>query len=391
MRAVPSKQRSSRAAGHLSGILLAALALAWLVGCNGQRGEAAAQDPAAPVTLGPENVAPVEARMLQSGPVISGSLHARKAATLRAEVGGPVLEVKIDQGQPVKRGQLLARIDDVALQDQLQAARSAARVAESALQVAASEEERSEKLAKGGVITRRDFERAQLARHQAQAQVADAQSRLALVREQLGRTRIIAPFEGVVSERQVNAGDVVQPGSALLTVVDPTSLELDASVPAEYAGRIEAGTPVAFRLPGRGDQTFSGEIERINPAVDPSTGQVRIYVTIPNVRQSLLVGLFAQGRVASESKEALALPLDALDLRTTSPSVLRVRDGKVERVPVTVGLRDDVAQQLEVRSGLQAGDVVVLGSARDLVEGTRVQVAQAQRPAGQGPVTPIPR
>jgi RND family efflux transporter MFP subunit len=337
-------------------------------------------------------VARVEPHELESGPVISGSLQARQAATLRAEVGGPVLEVKIQQGQAVKRGQLLARIDDAALQDQLLAARSAARVAENAWRVAAADAERDEKLAQQGVITQRDLERAQLARHQAQAQVADAQSRLALARQQVGRTRIIAPFDGVVSERQVNPGDVAQPGSPLLTVVDPTSLELEASVPSEYRGRIEQGTPVAFRLPGRSEQTFTGEIERIDPAVDPATGQVRIYVTIPNVKQSLLVGLFAQGRVATESKEALALPMEAVDQRTTPPSVLRIRDGKVERVPVALGLQDEVTQQVEVRSGLQAGDVVLLGSARELAEGTRVQVSQArERPAGEGPMTPTPR
>jgi RND family efflux transporter MFP subunit len=372
--------------------LVGALALACLGGCNGQRGDAAPPEAeAAPVTLGPENVIRIEARTLQSGPVISGSLQARQAATLRAEVAGPVLEVKAEQGQPVKRGALLARIDDVALQDQLIAARSAARVAENAVRVAVAEEERNEKLAKAGVITQRDFERAQLARHQAQAQLSEAQSRLALAREQVGRTRILAPFDGVVSERQVNAGDVVQPGSPLVTVVDPRSLELNASVPAEYAGRLKTGTPVDFRLPGDAEQMFSGKIERINPAVDPATGQVRIYVAIPNVEQSLLVGLFAQGRVASESQEALALPLSAVDLRTTQPSVLRVRDGKLERVPVTLGLRDEVARQVEVRSGLQAGDVVVLGSAKELAEGTRVEVRQEPRQQGQGPLTPAPR
>jgi RND family efflux transporter MFP subunit len=211
------------------------------------------------------------------------------------------------------------------------------------------------------------------------------------MREQVGRTRIIAPFDGVVSERQASAGDVVQPGAPLLTVVDPRSLELEASVPAGFAGKIEAGTPVDFRLPGDAEHTFSGKIDRINPAVDPSTGQVRIYVTIPNVEQSLLVGLFAQGRVASESLDALALPLEAVDPRTTPPSVMRVRDGRLERVPVTTGLRDDVAQQLEVRSGLQAGDVVVLGSTRELAEGTRVQVTQPARPQGQHPAAPTPR
>jgi RND family efflux transporter MFP subunit len=302
-----------------------------------------------------------------------------------------VLEVKAEQGQPVKRGQLLARLDDVTLQDQLIAARSAVRVAESALRVAVVEEERHELLAREEVITPRELERAQLARHQAQAQLSEAQSRMALMREQVGRTRIIAPFDGVVSERQASAGDVVQPGAPLLTVVDPRSLELEASVPAEFAGKIEAGTPVDFRLPGDAERTFSGKIDRINPAVDPSTGQVRIYVTIPNVEQALLVGLFAQGRVASESRDALALPMEAVDQRTTQPSVMRVRDGRLERVLVATGLRDEVAQQLEVRSGLRAGDVVVLGSTRELAEGTRVQVTQPARPQGQNPTTPTPR
>lgn len=391
MREVPIRWKGSSSMGRRTGLWLGALAVACLTGCSGQQGESAPQEPESAVTLGPENVTRVETRTLRSGPVITGALRARQAATLRAEVGGPVLEMKAEQGQPVKRGQLLARIDDVALQDQLIAARSTVRVTENALRVAQAEEERTERLARAEVITRRDLERAQLMRHQAQAQLSEAQSRLALVREQLGRTRIVAPFEGVVSERQVNAGDVVQPGSPLLTVVDPRSLELEASVPAEYAGKIEAGTPVDFNLPGDTEHTFSGKIERINPAVDPSTGQVRIYVTIPNVEQSLLVGLFAQGRVATEAREALALPLEAVDLRTTPPSVLRVRDGRLERVSVTPGLRDNVAQQFEVRSGLQAGDVVVLGSARDLAEGTRVQVTQAARQQGQNPTTPTPR
>jgi RND family efflux transporter MFP subunit len=366
--------------------------VAALVGCNGQKTEAAAAPKAeAPVSLGTENVTRVEPRKLESGPVISGSLQARRAATLRAEVGGALLEVKVEQGQPVKRGDLLARIDDAALQDQLIAARSAARVTENALQVARAEEERSAKLAESGVITQRDFDRVKLARQQAEAQLSEAQARLALTQDQLNRTRITAPYDGVVSERQANAGDVVAPGTPLVTVVDPTSLRLEAAVPAEYASQLQVGTPVAFRVAGYGEQGFAGKIERVNPVVDPATGQVRIYVAIPNTEQTLLAGLFAQGRVASESREALAVPLSAVDLRGTSPVVLRVKEGRVERATVELGLRDEVAQQVEIRSGLQAGDVVLLGSAKDLAEGTRVQVAQAPAQQGQGQGLTPPR
>jgi RND family efflux transporter MFP subunit len=375
--------------GAWVGMLVAAL-----VGCGGQKPEApAALQADSPVSLGAENVTHVAMRKLESGPVISGSLQARRAATLRAEVGGALLEMKVEQGQPVKKGDLLARIDDAALRDQLIAARSTARVTENALQVAKAEEERNAKLAESGVITQRDFDRVKLARQQAEAQLSEAQARLALTQDQLARTRISAPFDGAVSERQANAGDVVSPGTPLVTVVDPTSLRLEAAVPAEYAGKLQGGTAVDFRVAGYGEQGFTGKIERVNPVVDPATGQVRIYVAIPNSEQALLAGLFAQGRVASESREALAVPLSAVDVRSTSPAVLRVKDGKVERVNVELGLRDEVAQQVEVRSGLQAGDVVVLGSAKDLAEGTRVQVAQAPAPAqqGQGQGLPPPR
>jgi RND family efflux transporter MFP subunit len=342
--------------------------------CNRGGAEQAAANAAEPVvSLGPENVTRVQPRTLESGPLVSGTLEARRVANARAEVGGSILEMNVEQGQSVKKGQVLARIDDASLRDQALAARSAARVARSALEVAKAEEARNRKLARAGVITRRDFERAQLARAQAEGQLADAQARLTLAQEQAGRTRVTAPMDGVVSERQANAGDIVQPGAPLFTIVDPSSMRLEASVPAEFLGQLQPRTRVDFRVTGYGDRAFTGLIERINPVVDPSTGQVRIYVTIPNSEQALMAGLFAQGRVASQRREALAVPIGAVDLSGASPEVRVARGERVARVPVELGLRDDVAQMVEVRSGLQAGDVVLLGSARELAENTRVQ------------------
>lgn len=397
MRQVPGSGLRALVRGFRWGVLLGALAGAGLTGCNGQKSEAPASQAETPVLVGAENVTRAQVRKLESGPVISGSLQARSAATLRAEVGGALVEVKVEQGQPVKKGDLLVRIDDASLRDQSLAARSAARVAENSLQVARAEEERNAKLAEAGIITQRDFERIQLSREQAEATISEAQARLALAQEQLGRTRITAPFDGVVSDRQANVGDIVAMGAPLVTVVDPSSLRLEASVPADHAGKLQPGTGVDFQVAGYGEESFEGKIERINPVVDPGTGQVRIYVAIPNVRQSLLAGLFAQGRVATEAREALAVRQDAVDLRTTTATVLRVRDGKVERVAVEQGLRDEVAQQVEIRSGLQEGDVVLLGSARELAEGTPVQMPQApatqdpQEPGGQGLPPPASR
>ncbi|NPC73009.1 efflux RND transporter periplasmic adaptor subunit [Corallococcus sp. AB004] len=368
----------------------AVLAVVWLAGACGQRSEEAAA-PTAPtvVSLGPENVVRVEPQKLENGPVISGTLQARRLASVRAEVGGSILDVMADQGQTVKEGQPLARVEEHTLREQVLAASSSLRVARNALQVAKTDEQRNQTLVKQGVITRRDFERTQLTRTQAEGQLAQAQAQLKLAQDQLSRTKVSAPFTGVVSERQVNAGDIVQPGAPLFVVVDPATLRLEASVPAAQLGQVKVGTPVAFRVNGYEDRAFKGEVERINPAVDPATGQVRIYVGIPNNEQTLLSGLFALGRVASQSKEALAVPVDALDTRQEPPTVQRISNGKVEEVAVTLGLRDDVAQAVEVRSGLKAGDVVLLGSARDLTNGTPVKLTAApEGPKKQRPVSP---
>ncbi|OJT25357.1 efflux transporter periplasmic adaptor subunit [Archangium sp. Cb G35] len=365
--------------------VLVLLGLAMLSGC--ERGSPQAQQPQekAPVVLGPDDVVRVEPRTLESGPVLSGTLQARRAATMRAEVQGAVLEMLVEQGQKVKKGQLLARIEDTSLQDQLIAARSAVRVARSGLQVARTEEERNRKLADAGVITRRELARVELARYQAQAQLSEAEARLALARQQVGRTRIRAPFAGVVSERLASAGDIVQPGTGLYTVIDPTSLRLEASVPAAQLSVLEPGVGVDFNVAGFGERSFEGRIEQVNPAVDPGTGQVRIYVALPNTEQVLLTGLSAEGRVAALRREVPAVPVSAVDVRAEPPTVLRVKDGRVERVQVKLGMTDELERLVELRSGVQPGDVLLRTSSGDVAEGTPVELRLPARPQEPGP------
>ncbi|AKI99832.1 Membrane fusion protein of RND family multidrug efflux pump [Archangium gephyra] len=365
--------------------VLVLLGLGVLSGCNRESSQAQQPQEKAPVVLGPDDVVRVEPRELESGPVLSGTLQARRAATMRAEVQGAVMEMVVEQGQKVKKGQLLARIEDASSQDQLIAARTAVRVARNGLRVARSEEERNRKLASAGVITRRDLERAELSRYQAQAQLSEAEARLALARQQVGRTRLRAPFAGVVSERHASAGDIVQPGTALYTVIDPTSLRLEASVPAAQLNTLKPGVEVDFSVAGYGDRSFEGRIEQINPAVDPGTGQVRIYVTLPNTEQALLTGLSAEGRVAALRREVPAVPVSAVDVRADPPTALRVKDGRVERVQVTLGMTDELERLVELRSGVQPGDVLLRASSGDLAEGTPVEVRLPERPQESGP------
>ncbi|HEY6089485.1 MAG TPA: efflux RND transporter periplasmic adaptor subunit, partial [Gemmatimonadaceae bacterium] len=124
--------------------------------------------------------------------------------------------------------------------------------------------------------------------------------------------------------------------------------------------------------PGR---QFEGRITRINPTADPTTRQVRIYVSIPNAGRALVGGLFANGRMSSATKMGLVVPSSAVDVRGSAPSVMRLRQGKVEKVQIQVGLSDRSSETIEVLSGLQAGDTLLLGAAQGITPGTTVRVS----------------
>ena len=352
--------------------VLAVLSLA-LASCKQKATDTgmAAADPV--VLVGRENIAVAKLEELRSGPPISGTLEARTEARVRAEMGGRVERTFADEGQRVREGVLLARLDDSAVRDAYLSAKSAVRSAESALQIAQRNSERSSRLAQAGALPERDLETAQLNATNAEGALADARARLALAEKQLGNTMVRAPISGAVSKRDVDPGDVVQVGAALFTIVDLSSLRLEATVPVEEIDRLKVGAPVEFSVTGY-ERRFSGRIERINPAVDPATRQVRIYVVIPNAERTLVSGLYAEGRVATDARRAVAVPTSAVDRRGTAPVVHRLKGGKVEVVPVRVGVRDEATELVEIHSGITPGDTVLLGSAQGVTEGAAVRI-----------------
>jgi RND family efflux transporter MFP subunit len=363
---------------HLSAVVAAALLLA---SCKSDDGASATETAEAIVTVGPENIAVATLSELRSGPPVSGSLEPEQAATVRAEVGGSVLRTYADAGERVKRGQTLARLDDSALRDDFLSARSAVRSAETALALARRNAERAERLAQAGAVAERDLETARWDVTNAEGTLADAQARLSNAQERLADTQIRAPFDGIVSDRPADAGDVVQVGAALFSIVDPTRLRLEASVPAEQVGRLRTGTEVEFTVNGM-DRRITGRIERINPVVDPATRQVRIYVTIPNVDEALVGGLFAEGRVATDTKRAVAVPVTAIDSRGNTPMLHLLKAGRVSESAVRLGVRDEASELVEVLAGAAEGDTVMLGTAQGVTSGSRVRVLQ-QEEAGQ--------
>jgi len=355
-------------------IVLGAATVLGLGGCRRGGAEARPADPQ-PMTVGPENIVVAKPGLVHTGPALSGNLQAERQATVRAEVGGAVLQTYADKGQTVRAGQLLARIDDTALRDQYLSAKSAVTTAAEAAAIAGRNLERTQRLVQAGALADRDLETAQLSSSSAKSQLEDAQARMVQAQKQLSKTEIRAPLAGVVSERPVSAGDVVQAGMALFTVVDPSSMRLDAAVPADQLGAVRVGAPVFFSVSGYPGRSFEGHIERINPAADPATGQVPVYVSIPNGAGTLVGGLYAQGRVASETRQGIIVPITALqDNGSGPPTVMRIKGGRVESVAVQTGLKDDQAETVELTAGLAPGDTLLVGAAQGISPGTPVRV-----------------
>jgi len=270
-------------------------------------------------------------------------------------------------------------LNDVAL-----SARSGVTQARVAAEQAERELQRSRTLVAAGAIAARDLEAAERANLAAQAALADAQSRVASAEKNLRNATIRAPFAGVVSEKSVNPGDIVAPGAALFTVIDPRSLRLEASVPTSALGEVRVGAPVTFSVNGFADRTLEGRITRVNPAVDPMTKQVRLLASVPNERGQLVSGLFVEGRVDSQRRVGVLVPEQAVDQTAVVPYVMRLKGGKVDRVEVALGVRDQAAEAFEITSGIVAGDTVLLGAARGITAGTAVVVSAPRDASTQG-------
>lgn len=356
--------------------LMTMLALSLLTNACGKKPDASATATAPTAqNIGPDNIAVAHTDTLRSGPPISGTLVAEREARIRSEISGAVLQTMAEQGQRVTTGTVLARLDDSNVRDAAISAKSAVTQSTVVAEQAARELQRAKTLVAAGAIAQRDVESAERSNLAAQAGLADANARLATANKNVRNTIIHAPFAGIVSERAVSPGDIVAPGAALFTVIDPSSLRLEASVPTSALADVRIGAPVTFTVNGFGDRTLEGRITRINPMVDPQTKQVRLLASVPNTKGMLVAGLFVEGRVASEKRVGVMVPEQAIDQTAVRPYVVRLRGGKVEKVDVQLGVRDEAAGAFEVKSGVASGDTVLLGAARGISVGTAVIVS----------------
>lgn len=345
----------------------------------------------APLLIAAEDLVTVGNDALASGPSITGSVQPERRADLRAEVPAVVQAVFKENGDPVRRGDLLVRLDDTAIRDSLTAAEASERAAVQAFEQAQRQLERVAKLRETNVVSTQQLEDTEVRRNTAQSDREAARTRVVTARQQLQRTEVRAPFDGIVSDRKVSAGDTTQIGKELLKVIDPHSLRFEGFVSADAIGEVSAGQRVSFRVHGYGEREFTGTVARVNPAANATTRQVEVLVTFAQgSEQPEVAGLYAEGRVESRSTAALTIPPTSLVREGDAAYTWRLEGRALQKVALKIGERDPRSGAVAVQSGLAAGDKVLRYPTATLHDGQSVEMTGPAQPSsviqGQKPL-----
>ena len=346
--------------------------------------QAAAKDakPAVKLLISPEDLLMVQSNAVASGPVITGSIQPERKADLRAEVSAVVLQVLKENGDVVKRGDVLVKLDETAIRDSLNSAEAAARASKQALDQAERQVVRMKTLRTSGMTSAQAMDDSEVRRNNALSDLAAARTRAVQARQQLQRTVVRAPFDGVVSERKVSAGDTASVGKELLKVIDPTSMRFEGRVSADRIAMVKPGQSVNFRINGYAGQEFRGVVKRVDPAANEITRQVEVLVGFaPGAAQPRVSGLYGEGRIEAETASALMLPEGALLKAGDSAFAWRLKDRTLNKVGVKLGPRDPRSGQYEVLSGLAAGDTVMRSISSTFTDGQKVEMTAAAKVA----------
>ncbi len=348
-----------------------------LSACQKPSAEAAEAKAPPPLQLSVEDKLVLGQSEHSSGPLITGSVQPERRADLRAEVSAIVQQVVKENGEVVRKGDVLVRLDPTSIRDSLTSAQEAARAAAEAFEQSDRQMQRQKTLQAQGMVSMQALEDAQNRRTAALSEKVAAEARLVAARQQMGRTEVRAPFDGVVSERQVSPGDTAQVGKALLKVIDPSSMRFEGYVSADRRAELKVGQAVDLRINGAASPQAEGRIRRIDVAADPVTRQVALLVDFVDPKQAAVAGLYGEGHVRTTTVTALMLG-DA-DLQRDGDRVFAwvVKGGKLIRQAIVLGERDQRTGEYVVKTGLTSGDVIIRNPSRTLVEGTAVQMAAA--------------
>ncbi|GBD01738.1 Efflux pump periplasmic linker BepF [bacterium HR18] len=293
---------------------------------------------------------------------VTGTVRAGEAVELHSEISGIVEALFFEEGRPVQQGALLVRLNDDELQAQL-------RQVEARVQLVQEQLQRQEQLLERGGVSQETVDATR-----SEARVLQAQADL--IRAQLAKTEVRAPFSGVIGLRSISVGSYVTPNTpiALLQALD--SVKIEFAVPERYAHRVQVGQRIRFTVEGQ-TRTFEGRIYAVEPRIDESTRMLRVRAISQNSERLLVPGAFARIElIFQEIDQALLVPAIAVIPEMGQSKVFVYKSGQVAVRYITLGLRlEDSVQVLE---GLQPQDTVMITGMQLLQPGMPVEVEVVQ-------------
>ena len=228
------------------------------------------------------------------------------------------------------------------------------------------------------MVSTQAVEDAGIRRDSTQSDLESAKARVVTARQQLDRTEARAPFDGIVSDRKVSAGDTAQIGKELVKVIDPRSMRFEGMVAADHVGEVKTGQSVSFRIHGYADKKFSGKVTRVNPATNTATRQVEVLVSfVDNTDQLILAGLYAEGHIATGSTSHMMVPASVIVKEGDRHFAWRVRNNTLQKVTLLLGQRDDRTGEFELNGGVANGDILLRHPISKLVDGQKIEMTSS--------------
>jgi RND family efflux transporter MFP subunit len=323
---------------------------------------------------------------------VAGTMQPVRQATVKAKVSGDVREINVREGDPVRAGQMLVRVDTADLdarlierQGQLESARAQLALAQKTLST-------NQKLLKQNFISQNAFDSSESNMNVTRGSVMSAEAQVRLAQNALKDAVATAPLNGIVAKRHVQPGEKVAFDTPLVTVVDLREIELQALVPALDIPELKAGMAVELQVDGFGERRFTGRIERINPATEPGTRAILVFVGIPNPKDELRGGMFATGRIAlAASAPVMSLPTGAVRSEAGQTFVWAIENDTLVKRMVVIGRRDEEAGRVEIKTALPATLKVLSARFENLKEGAPALVKGPDAGPAKASATATPR
>ncbi|RWG87739.1 MAG: efflux RND transporter periplasmic adaptor subunit [Mesorhizobium sp.] len=353
-------------------LLLACVAILPISGCQKQQ----AAEKKLPVLVTTQTVALVDYAPRTS---LTGVIAARTLNNLSFRVGGRVAERLVDVGQHVDQGAMLARIDPQEQESDLRSAQADLDAAQAQLTQAAATYQRQKTLLSQGFTTRRDFDSADQTLKVAQGSLDAAQSALANAKENLSYTELKAGAPGVITARQVEAGQVVQAAQTVFTIAEDGDRDAVFNVHETLVARTPSGPAVTITLLSDPQIRAVGKVREISPAVDPASGSIRVKVGIPNTPAGMPLGAAVIGSASAKPVKAILLPWQALTSTAGKPAVWVVDPSSKAVSTAEVEVLAFDSGVVVVDKGLQEGQNVVTAGGQLLSPGQTIEIAGASQ------------